>query len=170
MTARDIWTPTELDCAGGRVRVQTDGEIVAAGPPGESRLTDEGLSNSGWAAVWCSASWGLVVGEKDPGVIGVWPLVPRVARVAELERLDLEGGIDPGGLHRVRFIEIPDGDVLIVFEFGAARIHPDGSQAWQVVHRNLIAQVTEVSPDFMWWDTDPGRFGVRLSDGKKVLG
>ena len=47
----------------------------------------------------------------------------------ELDRLDLRGSHDPGGLHRIGFHELADGDLLIIHELGLAWLGLMGARA-----------------------------------------
>ena len=47
---------------------------------------------------------------------GCHPKKGRLEKIAELDRLDLRGKYDPGGLHRIEFQPLPDGDLVILHE------------------------------------------------------
>lgn len=79
-------------------------------------MPDLALSNL--VELWCGDGRAYLVGLKGRAVWYAVPSEGRLGEVLELDRLDLWGGYDPGGLHRVEFHELPDGDLLIVHEFG----------------------------------------------------
>jgi hypothetical protein len=65
---------------------------------------------------WCGDNWGCLVGEDGRDLWCFWPKERRLERVAELNRLDFRGGIDPGRFRRVEFHELTNSDLLIIYE------------------------------------------------------
>jgi hypothetical protein len=116
--------------------------------------------------VWCGDGWLCVIGLKDSEVWWAsWP--PLTFRVlGQVERLDL--GYDPGGMHSIEWDGLDDG-VLLVWEFGLARITTSGSILWQRRHDEYRAWAQEISNGIVWMRAEWGRFGFRLADGTPVV-
>jgi hypothetical protein len=98
--------------------LEPDGHLTAAGHGAERRVVVPDLALSNLVELWCGDGRAYLVGLKGRAVWYAVPSEGRLGEVLELDRLDLWGGYDPGGLHRVEFHELPDGDLLIVHEFG----------------------------------------------------
>jgi hypothetical protein len=81
-----------------------------------------------------------------------------------LDRLDLRGKYDPGGLHRIEFQPLPDGDLLILHEVGLARVTPEGELLWQSVHDQLSARLEHLDQAAIWLQGEGEPFGFRLDD------
>jgi hypothetical protein len=87
-----------------------------------------------------------------------------------LDRLDLWGKYDPGGLHRIEFQPLPDGDLVILHEVGLARVAPEGELLWQSVHDQLSARLKHLDQAAIWLQDEGEPFGFRLDDGNPIAG
>ncbi|MGF7239442.1 MAG: hypothetical protein ACQSGP_31470, partial [Frankia sp.] len=75
----------------------------------------------------------------------------------------------PGGLERLDFVELPDGDVLLVHELGAARVAPSRGLVWQVTFDHLGVLFDRIDREFAWFEDEYSRYGFRLDDGAAVV-
>lgn len=168
MTVIDVRTLVTLQCGGGTITLEPDGWVTAAGPGGtEASVLVPELARSSAVELWCGEDYAYFVGPKDRSVWFARPAVGYLAKVLELDRLDLRGGYDPGGLHRVEFVEVAN-DLLIVYEFGLARVGPDGNTRWQKAHDDLTARLDRVAGEVVWLTGESGSFGFKLADGRSV--
>ncbi len=160
-----------VEAAGGVVELPAPGIVAVAGPGGQGSLTVPGLETSDSVEVWCGEGWCVVVGLQHPAVVVARPAEGEVAVSGELERLDLSGGYDPGGLERVEFHELPGGDVLVVHELGLARVSPPPASAirWQRTHDDLTARVERIDDQAVWFRAESDRFAYRLADGTEIV-
>lgn len=170
MTAVEITVPATVACAGGQLRFEEDGRVALIGPEGRETsvsVPEHKLSN--FIELWCGPGWACFVGSKSRSLWCVWPASGTLACVGELERLDLRGRYDPGGLHRVEFHELPGGDLLVVYEFGLARLTAAGRLCWQQVHEQLTAHLDGVEAGVAWFQGEDERFGFRVDNGHRVV-
>jgi len=119
--------------------------------------------------LWSGDACAYLVGLEGRAVWFAVPSEGRLAQVLELDRLDLRGGYDPGGLHRVEFHVLPDGDLLIVHEFGLARLGRDGCACWQAAHGDITARFDRTADGAAWLLSESGPLGFRLADGHAVV-
>lgn len=115
---------------------------------------------------WTNDEWFCLVGSRAPEIVVGVPSQGHIDVVGELERLDLGDAYDPGGLHRVQFEPLEGGDLLVVHEFGAARVSPTRRLVWQQAHRDLTAQVERVRRDRVELTAEGGSFAYHLADGR----
>jgi hypothetical protein len=170
MTELEVQGRTTLQCAGGLLQFDAEGRVTvsAAGVPQVEKFIPE-LSLSNCVEVWCGEDLACFVGEKGRTVWCARPSVGQLFKVLDLDRLDLRGAYDPGGLHRVEFQELEDGDLLVVHELGIARIGRDGSPCWQQVHDQLTAHFAGIEGGAAWLRGECDRFGFDLQDGHPVI-
>jgi|SRR5215472_9710587 len=170
MTSVDIHVPVSLPCGGGVLALEPDGRITASGTGGaEQTVVVPDLTLSRLVELWCGDAHAYLVGLKGKSVWFAVPSKGLLTEVLELDRLDLRGSYDPGGLHRVEFRELDDGGVLIVHELGLARLGPDGSARWQKAHDDLTARLDRVDEGIAWFRGESGLFGFRLANGRPVI-
>lgn len=170
MTSIDIRDPVSIPCGTGVLALEPGGRITVSSADGAKQTAmspDLALSNQ--VELWCRGGHAYLVGLKAKAVWFTIPSRGVLTAVLQLDRLDLRGHYDPGGLHRVEFRELQDGDLLIVHEFGLARVGPDGSVRWQQVHDDLTARLNRLDGGIAWFFGEPGVFGFRLSDGSPVV-
>jgi hypothetical protein len=121
------------------------------------------------AVVWPNNGWACFIGhDGETGVYAVLPSDMRITLVGAVERLDLTGHYDPGGLHHVNFVDVGN-DVLLVHEFGVARVARDGI-VWSQTHGDLSAQLIGELDEHIWLKNDvegEGKFGYALADGRR---
>jgi hypothetical protein len=96
----------------------------------------------------------------------VRPRLGEVIVLGPIERLDLGGSYDPGGLERVEFLELDDGDLLVIHEIGLLRISSNGTLRWQETHDDLGARPAGIDGEVIWLETETERFGFELRTGK----
>jgi hypothetical protein len=155
----------QVDLAGGRLEVDPGkGEIRFSLGAGDLAVPAPRVAADPTLYAWTNGEWFAVVGSAAPDlVIGV-PEEHRMQIVGQLDRLDFEGGYDPGGLYRVTFVEVEENDVLVLHEFGAARLSRDRGLIWQRTHRDVMARGL-VEGDRVAFQSEWGSFAYRLSDG-----
>jgi hypothetical protein len=129
-------------------------------------VPDLGLSNL--VEVYCGDGYAYLAGLKGRTVWFARPADRQLAEVLKLDRLDLQGGYDPGGLHYIEYRELPSGDLLLSYEFGLARLTPDGTVRWHKVHDQLPARFEYIADGVVWLSGEYGRLGFRLDDGRSV--
>jgi hypothetical protein len=127
------------------------------------------LALSNLVELWCRGGHAYLVGLKGKPVWFTIPSEGVLTEVLELDRLDLRGHYDPGGLHRVEFRELDDGDLLIVHELGLARLGPNGCARWQKAHDDMTARFHRLDGGIAWFRGESGLFGFRLSDGQPIV-
>jgi hypothetical protein len=162
----DVNEVNAVKADGGLVRFEPPDLIIAVGPTRESSLRVQGLGRSNWVELWCGQDWCCLIGLKDNTVIVARPAEGRVEAVGELDRLDLTGGYDPGGLERVDFDELPDGDLLLIHELGLARISPSVGLVWQATHDQLGVMFEGIEHEVAWFAGEDERYGFRVKDGR----
>lgn len=170
MTEVDIRSAVSVECGSGALTLEPDGRVTVSSPGGAERtalVPDLALSN--WVDLWCGEDHAYFIGLEGREVWFAMPSAGLLAKVMELERLDLRGSYDPGGLHRIEFHELAGGDLLIVHEFGLARVGPDGSARWQAVHDDLTARLDRIADGVAWLLSESGPLGFNLADGRAVV-
>lgn len=170
MTEVDIRSAVSVECRHGALTLEPDGRVTMSGPGGTERtalVPDIALSN--WVDLWCGDDRMYFVGQQGRELWFVMPSAGLLAKVMELERMDLRGRYDPGGLHRVEFRELADGDLLIVHECGLARVGADGNARWQAVHDDITARLDHVADGVAWLLTESGPAGFELAGGRAVV-
>ena len=160
-----------VEAGGGEIVLSAPDTIAVSGPEGSGSLTLPGLERSDSLEVWCGEGWCLLVGLQHPTVVAARPTDGEIAVLGEVERLDLGGGYDPGGLERVEFHELPGGDVLVVTELSVARVSspPIPAIVWHRTHDDLTARIERIDEGGVWFDADGDRFGFDLDDGTDIL-
>ena len=169
MSSIDFKAPVDIEVGGGHIILRPPATIEVVGLAGQTSMTVPCLEASNFVEMWCGDAWCAVIGLKGKSLLIARPALGTLTVVGELNRLDLEGGYDPGGLERIEFHELPDGDLLLIHEFGAARVSPSDGLKWQRAHDDLTARVSEVGDHIVWLQGERDRFGYRLSDGQSVL-
>lgn len=169
MTTVEIRAPGSVPCGKGVLTLEPDGRLTAAGPGAKRTVTVPDFALSDPVEMWCMDSSAYLVGLKGRAVWFAVPSEGVLAEVLELDRLDLRGGYDPGGLHRIEFHELAEGDVLIIYEFGLARLGPDGSARWQAAHDDITARLDHITAGIAWLHSESGPLRVRLADGRSVV-
>jgi hypothetical protein len=170
MTTLEVRERTSVPCAGFTLTFGGDGSVTLSAHGGDDRtihVPDLGLSN--FVELWCAPDAAFFVGQKGRGLWHVDPVRARARQVATLNRLDLAGRYDPGGLHRVKFDELDDGDLLIVHELGVLRVARGGSCRWQQSHDQLGARVERIADGVVWFKGEYESFGFDLVDGRPVI-
>jgi hypothetical protein len=169
VTSIDIRDPVSIPCGTRVLALEPGGRITVSGAGGaEQTVVAPDLALSNQVELWCRSGRAYLVGLKAKAVWFTIPSQGVLTEVLQLDRLDLRGHYDPGGLHRVGFRELQDGDLLIVHELGLARVGPDGSVQWQQVHDDLTARLDRLDEGIAWFFGESGLFGFRLSDGGPV--
>jgi hypothetical protein len=158
-----------VEAGGGEIVLSAPDTITVSGPEGSGSLTLPGLAQSDSLEVWCGEGWCLLVGLQHPTVVAARPTDGEITVLGDVERLDLDGGYDPGGLERVEFHELPGGDLLVVTELSVARVSPAPAIVWQRTHDDLTARVERIDQASVWFDADGDRFGFDLDDGTDIL-
>lgn len=170
MTSLEVRTPTTVPCAGGALTFEPDGNVAMSGQGGASQrsalVPDLALSN--YVELWCGDDYAYFVGLEGRAAWFARPALGELTEVLKLDRLDLSGHYDPGGLRGVQFRELPDGDVLIVYELGIARVRPDGNVRWHHSHDDLTAHIDRIADGIVWWRGESQEFGYALTDGRPV--
>lgn len=170
MTTIDFQSPICVACAGATLKFEPGGRVELASPGAPPlSATATGLELSNFVELWCGDDRAYFIGLKSKALWYVRPSRGQFTRVMEVDRLDLAGGYDPGGLHLVKFIGLPGGDLLVVHELGAARVSPEGSAKWQQGHDQLSAHYDAVDDNAVWFQGEYERFGFDLGDGHPVL-
>jgi hypothetical protein len=154
--------PTEVRCGDRAVRVEPDGDVSFADRHG--RRVNVDLSSSTHVALWSAPGWCCLVGIRGRDVVVIRPSEDDLHIAGQLDRLDLRGGYDPGGLHRIEMREVNGGDVLVVHEVGVARVSSAGI-LWQRRHEDITARVTDVVDGVVWLAGELERFGYDLEYG-----
>lgn len=169
MTTIDVHGPTLVTCADGELYFDADGHVtVSNGRHRTSASTDTNRSNL--IELWCGDDSMYFVGEKGSALWFARPSSAELAKVLDLDRLDLVGAYDPGGFHRVEFHELDDADLLLVYELGVARCSTDGRVQWHYVHDQLTARLRTIGDGFAIFDDEAGSFVLDLNDGRGVPG
>jgi hypothetical protein len=166
MASVDFSTGAHVDAAGGEIIVDPPATLRVVGPGGHSTVVLDGLGRSNYVEVWCSEHWCLLMGARDRNLVLVRPHEGTAEVLGQLDRLDLDDVYDPGGLERVAFHELSDGDVLVEHEVGLARVSPDRGLVWQRVHDDLTARVSQITDEAVWLHGESDRFGYNLVDGR----
>jgi hypothetical protein len=170
VTTLDVQKPLSVECARGAIHFDPGGWVTVSSPGmPESRKKFPDLLLSNFVEFWCGDDWACFVGEKGKTVWFARPSTSTLAEIMELDRLDFEGGYDPGGLHSVEFHGLADGDLLIVYELGLARVGSDGTARWQKVHDQISAHLDHLGNGIAWFRGEYENFGFDLADGHWVL-
>lgn len=169
MTTVDIGTCPAVECGGAVVRFEPPDEVTVESNGAVARTNIASLRRSRYVAVWCGHGWGVVVGEESNDLWRLSLDEPSITSIARLDRLDLSGGYDPGGLYHVEFVELSGGDVLVAYELGVARVAPDGRVRWQQQHDQLCARVRRVEEDAVWLSASDDEFGFSLAAGRPIV-
>jgi hypothetical protein len=165
----DIRSAVPVECGRGALTLKPDGRVTMSDLGGIERtalVPDLALSN--WVNLWRGDDHMYFIGEKGRELWFAMPAAGLLAKVMELDRLDLRDRYDPGGLHRIEFRELADGDLLIVHECGLARTGPDGSARWQAVHDDITARLERIADGVAWLLGESGPAGFTLDDGRAV--
>ncbi len=169
MTTVKIREPVSVRCGDGVLAFEPGGRVKVSGPQGaEQSGSAPDLALSNFVEVWCDGGHAYFAGLEGTTVWFARPSEGQLTPVLKLDRLDLRDGYDPGGLHRVEFHELADGDLLIVYELGLARLGSDGKARWQGVHDQLSAHFVRIADGVAWLCGEFGTFGFRLIDGRPV--
>ena len=171
MTTVNIREPVSVQCGDGVLTFEPDGRVKVSGPRGvEQSVSAPDLALSNFVEFWCGGGHAYFAGLEGRTVWFARPSEGQLTQVLKPDRLDLRDSYDPGGLHRIEFHELPDGDLLIVYELGLARLGPDGKARWQGVHDQLSAHFDRIADGVAWLRGEFGTFGFRLADGRPVEG
>lgn len=165
----DLNEPTAVEAAGGVLRFEPPDRLVVIGVTRSSSLRVPGLCLSDWMEGWCGRDWCCLIGWQDRTVVVALPAMGEVEAIGDLDRLDLSGSYDPGGLYYVEFIELPCGDQLLVHELGLARISPRNGIRWQASHDCLGVRFESVEGGVVRLSCDDGRYAYRLEDGRATV-
>jgi hypothetical protein len=165
MTAVEIQAPTSVPCAAGILTFAEDGNVTAEGADASTTIAIPELRKGAYVYLWCGKDWACFLTEDGQTVWCAWPKQGRLEKVAELNRLDLRGKYDPGGLYHVDFQALPDGDLLVLHELGLARITPRGKVVWQKSHDQFPGNLKRLEPTAVWLQGEEEDFGFRLEDG-----
>ena len=165
MTAVEIQAPTTVPCAAGTLTFAEDGQVTAEGPDASATIAIPELRKGDYVYLWCGKDWSCFLTEDGPTVWCGWPKQGRLEKVADLNRLDLGGKYDPGGLHQVDFQTLPNGDLLILHELGLARLTPRGKLVWQRTHNQFPGHLKRLELNVVWLQGEEELFGFRLEDG-----
>lgn len=138
-----------------------DAEVVRA------KIDD--LTSGVFVEVWVGDGYAYFVAEEGKAVWRADAARETLSDVATLDRLDFQGGYDPGGLHRVEFRALAEGDVLVVYEYGLVRLGREGELHWHRVHGDVAAHLSHISEGVAWYRNEHNEFGIRLDDGGHVL-
>jgi hypothetical protein len=165
----DIARTPHVELAGAEFEFMTSvGEIALLSRGARASVEAPLLLADGIVEAWADDDWCCLIGLRAQEIIVAVPGDGRIERVGQLERLDLGDAYDPGGLHRVDFNRLEGGDLLIVHEFGAARISPTDGLVWQRAHRDLTAHLEGVHSDRAQFVAERGSFAYDLRDGRDV--
>jgi hypothetical protein len=170
MTTVEVQVPATVPCGGGALAIDSNGWItlVADGKP-DIHAQLEDVRRGDHVHLSCGNDWGCLVGEDGRELWCFWPKEGNLERVAELDRLDFLGGIDPGGFRRVEFHELTNGDLLIIYELGMARLTPKGRLTWQSTYDQISARLQRLDAEAAWFQGEYEPFGFRLTDGHAVF-
>ncbi len=139
--------------------------VQVGAPDSAISLDVAGLARSNWIEAWLADRWALLVGLESPEVVVVQPSKRSISVVGHLDRLDLDVGYDPGGLHRVEFHELAPDAVLVEYEFGVARVDIGAGIVWHVIHGDITTRVVERDADRVWLEGEYNRSAYWLVDG-----
>lgn len=146
----------------GRVTLSTD-----ASDPVSQEMRE--LVDNLYVIAWCDRDRVLFIGLEAKPLWIATPSTGELHVIANLDRLDLTDGYDPGGMHKITFQPLTDGDTLIIWEIGLARITGKGVLAWQKPFDETFAQLHRLSENDVWLVGENQPFGYRLSDGAAIL-
>lgn len=169
MSTIDILRTPRVELAGGQIEFLTDvGQIALVTDATRASVDASRLLSDRMVAAWSNENWCCLVGFRASEVIVAVPSEGRIENAGQLDRLDLEDAYDPGGLHRVEFKPLEQDDVLLIHEFGAARISPTAGIVWQRTHRDLTARLERIDEDRAVLHAESGSFAYDLRDGRDV--
>lgn len=114
---------------------------------------------------WCGGDWGCCIALRSEWLI--WFNHSELRAVGPLERLRLDG-YDPGGLQRVKFVQLTDEAVMVITEVSATLIDASGNARWQYVHGQVTAQFVRIEQGVAWFDDESDWFGINLAAGTHV--
>lgn len=159
-----------LRCGSTEITFDPPGRVSLRAGTSEPLASQEmpELADNSFVEAWCEQGRILFIGlEAKP----LWIARPDGAElrvVANLDRLDLSDGYDPGGMHRVAFQPLPDGDTLVIWEPGLARITREDGLAWQRPFDEISARLHHLTSKDIWLVGEYQPFGFRLSDGTAI--
>jgi hypothetical protein len=163
----DIDRTPHVDLAGADVDfAAAEGQILLTYRGRQTTAAAPRLLEDRMVEAWADDVWFCLVGSRAPEIVVGVPSQGQIDTIAEVERLDLGDAYDPGGLHRVQFEPLEGGDLLVVHEFGAARVSPNQRLVWQRAHRDLTAHVTRIHRDRVEFTAEAGSFAYHLADGR----
>lgn len=169
MSTLDIDERPLVSCGNGVVELAPPSLItVRLGDDAVTRDLPD-LQSSSLVTVQCHRGRLFALGEKSAVVWVADPHALTVRETARLDRLDYEGRYDPGGMHRIEFHELGDGDLLVEFELGVARLSAGGDLRWQRVHDDVTARVVTIGPNDVVLKAESDTLVVRLTDGTVAL-
>jgi hypothetical protein len=159
-----------VNCAGGNLQVSIEGAILVLTTNGKQcRARDDSISGSRVVA-WCDQAHAFLVGDKGRTLWRYSQTRSSIHPVAELTRLDLHGGYDPGGLYLSEFVELPSKDLLFIYEFGILRVSAAGVVRWHFVHRRLVDHYDGLGSAVIWMRSESGRYALDLDTGHPSMG
>lgn len=158
MTAGTFSTPA------GIVHIDRDG-TVSVGQPPLCSLEVPGFRCEDEFIVYATDSWICVFGLTAKEVVAARPDRREVAIAGQLDRLDFEGGYDPGGLHRVRVVPVDDGQIVVEYELGVAAVSKPAGLMWQHVHDDVTCVIADVAGDVIRLTCETSSMALALSDG-----
>ena len=168
MTVVEIQPPTTVPCGAGILTFAEDGRVTVEGPDASATIAIPEIRQGGYVYLWCGKDWACFLVEDGPTVWCAWPQQGRLEKVGDLNRLDLRGKYDPGGLHHVDFQTLPNGDLLILHELGLARLTPQGKLVWQRTHNQFPGSLKRLEANAAWLQGEEELFGFRLDDGASL--
>jgi hypothetical protein len=144
--------------SGGRVELEQDGLA--------SSVVVEDLADSDPLVGMSFADWLCAVGSAGSSILSgtSTPLTLRID--GHLDRLNLQGRYDPGGLYRVRLFAVGDDACLIETEIGLCQVRRGRGVCWTVVHDDLTATVLEVRGGEVVVSSESSLTRFSLSDGE----
>ncbi len=149
------------------VEVRLPDVVIVASPRSIDRYVDPDLATGTEIVLWHGPRCGVVVGLGSSTLTVLDPESGESAAAGPIERLRLPGH-DPGGLHRLGFVDV-DGHVLVATEIGVARLDARGHVVWQQVHDDLTVRPVCLDEETLWLDGQDSSFGYDLGSGRFVL-
>jgi hypothetical protein len=167
MTAFHVVGPTTLLASGGSVLVIPPDTVDVVPPNGAThRLSNLDLGDQVEAFVDDAAC--ILVGLHARGVVVAITDPIDILEWGSLERLNLSGRYDPGGLYRVEFHPLSGDSSLIEYEFGVARLAWRSGLLWQFVHNYLTARVDSVTEHSILIRSEATQYRLSLEDGLPI--
>lgn len=149
------------------VEVRLPDVVIVSSPRSIDRYVDPDLAGGVEIVLWHGRGCGVVAGLDSSRLIVLDPGSGESAAAGPIERLRLPG-YDPGGLHRLGFVDV-DGDVLVTTEIGVARLDAHGHVVWQQVHDDLTVRPVCLDERALWLVGQDSSFGYDLGSGRFVL-